>query len=200
MVRLAEYISRAAAYAVSVIVMVFSPISVIVVSPFTTTGVVMFLLSQVTLPEMVSSVLAAAWAERAAGAGSSSGSDAASASPSCCIEAVSSSLCDSAAHAPVGRRLRHKVRARNRLNIRFFIRSPPYKNVAQEGSAPGGVPPGARGFPLANGFSLNRRGELTRPANDPSITLRPKRFSASAPSAPGCRAHRGRTSRRRCHW
>ena len=60
MVRLAEYISRAAVYAVSVIVMVFSPFSVIVVSPFTVTGVVMFLFSQVTLPEMVSSSAAAA--------------------------------------------------------------------------------------------------------------------------------------------
>ena len=60
MVRLWEYIFRAAVYEVSVIVMVFSPFSVIVVSPFTITGVVMFLFSQVTLPEMVSSVLAAA--------------------------------------------------------------------------------------------------------------------------------------------
>ena len=60
MVRLAEYISRAAVYAVSVIVMVFSPFSVIVVSPFTVTGVVMFLFSQVTLPEMVSSSASAA--------------------------------------------------------------------------------------------------------------------------------------------
>ena len=60
MVRLAEYISRAAVYAVSVIVMEFSPFSVIVVSPFTVTGVVMFLFSQITLPEMVSSSAAAA--------------------------------------------------------------------------------------------------------------------------------------------
>ena len=45
--------------------MVLLPFSVIVVSPCTVTGVVMFLFSQVTLPEMVSSVLAAAFPETA---------------------------------------------------------------------------------------------------------------------------------------
>ena len=61
-------------------------------------------------------------------------------------------------------------------------------------------PSGGKGLPLANELSLNRRGGLARPADDLGITLRPKRFSASAPSGPGCRWHRGRTSRRRCHW
>ena len=45
-------------------------------------------------------------------------------------------------------------------------------------------PSGGKGLPLANELSLNRRGGLARPADDLGITLRPKRFSASAPSAP----------------
>ena len=60
MVRLWEYISRAAVYEVSEIVMEFSPVSVIVVSPPSTTGVVILSPFHLTSPEMVFSVLAAA--------------------------------------------------------------------------------------------------------------------------------------------
>lgn len=110
--------------------MEFSPFSVIVVSPFTVTGVVMFLFSQITLPEMVSSVLAAAaikgssasfprQAERSAFSAEQMGQSRFTISSlhrSVQMQTVSS------ARTGAGRSVRHSTSAMNILNTRFFIR------------------------------------------------------------------------------